>query len=57
MRVVTAFGAAFTLAAIAFTITMLIKPPVSEAKPAASIDTYSLTLSAESMLGKNYDCN
>lgn len=57
MRVVTAFRAAFKIAALAFTIAMLVKPPVSEAKPVTSIDAYPLTLSAEGLLRRDYDCN
>lgn len=51
MRKSMAFATAFTLAAAAFTVTMLTKPPVSEAMTVAYIDTYALTLSANLLTG------
>ena len=50
---VTAFVIAFGVAATAYAITI---PPVSEASPVTSIDTYALTISSKNELGKNYDC-
>ncbi|GJD97221.1 hypothetical protein [Methylobacterium iners] len=54
MRVVTAFAAAFGLASTAFVITMLTKPPVSEARAISTIDTYALTLSSPVSTGEAY---
>ncbi len=54
MRVVTAFAAAFGLASTAFVITMLTKPPVSEARAISTIDTYALTLSSPVSTGETY---
>ena len=56
MRAVTTFGLAFAVAAGAFAFIMLTSPPISEAKPVASIDTYALTIAAKIELGKDYDC-
>ena len=57
MRVITTFGLAFAVAAASFALTMLIDPPVSEANPIASIDTYAITISSKIGSGEDYDCN
>ncbi|MBY0257533.1 hypothetical protein [Methylobacterium sp.] len=57
MRSLTTLGIACAMAAAAFGITMLTKPPVSQARAISSIDTYALTLSARPLDGQNYDCN
>ncbi|AWN39713.1 hypothetical protein DK389_22460 [Methylobacterium durans] len=57
MRKTSIFAAAFALAAAAFTMTMLTKPPVSEAQPAAHIDTYALTIKAEPLGTSAFDAH
>ena len=57
MRVVTTFGLAFVVAAGAFALTMLIDPPISEANPVASIDTYAITINSKIGSGEDYECN
>ncbi|WP_181017261.1 MULTISPECIES: hypothetical protein [unclassified Methylobacterium] len=56
MRSVTTLAVAFVIAAAAFTITMLTKPPVSEARAISRIDTYALTLGAHPADAQSYDC-
>jgi hypothetical protein len=57
MKTIITFGLAFIVAAAAFGITMLTKPPVSVAKPIATVDTYALTLKANPAMAEAYDCN
>ena len=57
MRKTSMFAAAFALAAAAFTMTMLTKPPVSEAQPVAHIDTYALTIKAEPLGTSAFDAH
>jgi len=57
MRKAFTFAAAFALAAAAFTITMLTAPPVTEARPVSSIDTYSLTVNAAPQEDAAFDAN
>ncbi|MBB2964652.1 hypothetical protein [Methylobacterium sp. R2-1] len=57
MKKASTFAAAFALAAAAFTITMLTKPPVTEARPIASIDTYTLTINAAPQEEAAFDAN
>lgn len=57
MKRASTFAAAFVLAAAAFTITMLTRPPVSEARPVSSIDTYTLTINAAPDGETGYDAN
>lgn len=56
MRTLSTLAIAFALAAAAFAITMLAKPPVSEARVSATIDTYALTLSANPADASPYEC-
>lgn len=56
MRSLMTLAVAFAVATAAFTITMLTKPPVSEARIISSIDTYALTLSAHPADAQSYDC-
>ncbi|MBB5764488.1 hypothetical protein ABEV34_00125 [Methylorubrum rhodesianum] len=57
MKKVLTLTAAFALAAMAFTITMLTKPPKSEARPGISIDTRALTNSAGLLEEAQSDAN
>lgn len=57
MKKVTTFAAAFILATAAFAITMLTRPPVSEARPVTSIDTYALTIGAAPRGEAAFDAN
>ncbi|WP_264050210.1 hypothetical protein [Methylobacterium flocculans] len=56
MRTLSTLAIAFALATAAFAITMLAKPPVSEARVSATIDTYALTLSANPADASPYEC-
>jgi hypothetical protein len=57
MRVITTFGIAFAVAAGAFAFIILTKPPISEAGPVTSIDTYAITINSKVDPGQEYDCN
>lgn len=57
MPKVMSFCAAVALAMTAFVFTMMTKPPVSESRPAARIDTRELTLQSDLTSSKDYDCN
>ena len=57
MRVITTFGIAFAVATGAFAFTILTKPPISNAGPVTSIDTYTITINSKLEPGKEYDCN
>ena len=57
MRIITTFALALIFAAGAFIVTTLIKPPLSQAEPVASIDTYALTINSKLERGGDYDCN
>lgn len=56
MRSLITLAVAFVMAAAAFAITMLTKPPVSEARTVSRIDTYALTLNAHPADAQSYDC-
>lgn len=56
MRSLMTFAVAFAMAAAAFGVTMLTKPPVSEARVISTIDTRALTLGAHPADALAYDC-
>lgn len=57
MRKIISFGMAIVVAIMAFIVTMLTKPPVSESKSASRIDTYELTLQSTVAPEEDRDCN
>ena len=56
MRLLTTLAAAFVIATAAFAITMLTRPPVSQARAISTIDTYALTLGANPADAQSYEC-